>query len=162
MTVDQAVGNRSSASPEPGGGSRYPNILLVEDNPADAELAMIGLRSGPDTSNIHVVRDGEEALDFLHRVGAFAGVPRPDIVLLDLNLPGLSGGELLNSIKADEDLRTIPVVVLTTSDSDQDVRFAYESHANAYMVKPVDFQQFRELLDGFKSYWLSMVCLPKY
>ena len=140
---------------------RAAEILLVEDNPADAELALIGLRADGSINNIHVVRDGEEALEFLHREGDHVNAPRPDIVLLDLNLPGLSGGELLRNIKTDEKLRSIPVIVLTTSDADQDVRFAYASHANAYMVKPVDFQQFHHLLEGFKSYWLSMVCLPQ-
>lgn len=144
----------------PGTVGRPAEILLVEDNPADAELAMIGLRDDAGINNIHVVGDAEEAWEFLKQEGVHAGAPRPDIVLLDLNLPGLSGGELLRSIKSDDDLRSIPVIVLSTSDADQDIRSAYGAHANAYMVKPVDFQQFRRLLEGFKQYWLSMVCLP--
>lgn len=155
------MGDQAITRDPSNGVGRTAEILLVEDNPADAELALIGLRGGGSINNIHVVCDGEEAWEFLHREGDHVDAPRPDIVLLDLNLPGLSGGELLRSIKADENLRSIPVIVLTTSDADQDVRFAYASHANAYMVKPVDFQQFRHLLEGFKSYWLSLVRLPQ-
>ncbi len=161
MTVEQPASDPSIACTTPCTIGRPAEILLVEDNPADAELAMIGLRGDAGINNIHVARDGEEAWEFLTQVGDHAGAPRPDIVLLDLNLPGLSGGELLRNIKTDEDLRSIPVIVLTTSDADQDVRSAYCAHANAYMVKPVDFQQFHHLLQGFKKYWLSMVCLPK-
>ncbi|MDH3299384.1 MAG: response regulator [Acidimicrobiia bacterium] len=161
MTVERSVTSQAIPHGTPGAIGRAAEILLVEDNPADAELAMIGLRDGKDISNIHIVHDGEEAWEFLRREGDHAGAPRPDIVLLDLNLPGLSGVELLRFIKADEDLRSIPVIVLTTSDADHDVRFAYAAHANAYMVKPVDFQQFHQLLDGFKKYWLSIVCLPQ-
>ncbi len=137
-------------------------ILLVEDNPADAELAVIGLRGGSLISNIHIAVDGEDALEFLHRRGAYFDAPRPDIVLLDLNLPGLSGTELLQLMKTDDRLKTIPVVVLTTSDANHDIEHAYAAHANAYMVKPVDFQQFNHLLQGFIQYWLSLACLPRH
>jgi len=161
MTVEQSVRDGTAATHAPVDIGRMAEILLVEDNPADAELAMIGLRGNTTTTNIHVVSDGEEAWEFLRRQGNHANARRPDIILLDLNLPGLSGGELLRGIKADEELRSIPVIVLTTSDADHDVRFAYASHANAYMVKPVDYAQFNLVLEGFKSYWLSAVRLPQ-
>ena len=160
MTGDPSANDRSSAVDISASIGRAVEILLVEDNPADAELAVIGLRQGGRINNIHVAGDGEEAWDFLQRQGNHANAPRPDIVLLDLNLPGLSGSELLRQIKSHEELRSIPVIVLSTSDADQDVQLAYRAHANAYMVKPVDFKQFHSLLDGFNRYWLSMVCLP--
>lgn len=146
----------------------YPNpelgrpvvILLVEDNPADAELVMIGLRSGKLANEIHTVEDGELAMAFLNREDPYGDVPTPDMVLLDLNLPGMDGREVLRRIKSDDRLKTIPVVILTTSDAMPDVAQAYSNYANAYMTKPVDFEQFRELMTGLTDYWFTLVRLP--
>jgi CheY-like chemotaxis protein len=135
-------------------------ILLIEDNPADAELAQIGLRSGKLTNDVHVVIDGEQAMAFLKKQGEFADAPDPDIILLDLNLPGMDGREVLRAIKNDPSLCATPVIVLTTSDAAPDVNGAYASHANAYMTKPVDFEQFHELIQGLQDYWFTLVRLP--
>jgi two-component system response regulator len=135
-------------------------ILLVEDNPADAELARIGLEDGKVNNDVHVVEDGEEALAFLRKEGNFHDAPSPDLVLLDLNLPGLDGRDVLREIKNDPELKAIPVVVLTTSDARPDVVEAYSNFANAYMTKPVDFQQFHDLMVGLKDYWFTLVKLP--
>ena len=160
MYDEQSRGRLTAATITPATAGRAAQILLVEDNPADAELAVIGLRGDDSIDSIHVAEDAEDAWAFLHRQGPYADARRPDLILLDLNLPGLSGGELLKRIKADPSLRSIPVIVLTTSDADQDVRYAYAANANAYMVKPVDFQQFQHLLDSFKQYWLTVARLP--
>ena len=135
-------------------------ILLVEDNPADAELAQIGLRQGKILNQVHVVEDGESAIEFLRREGEHAEAPTPDLILLDLNLPGMDGREVLEVIKGDQTLRLIPVVVLTTSDAELDIRKAYSSYANAYMTKPVNFKQFHELMSGLEDYWFRLVRLP--
>lgn len=141
---------------------RSAEILLVEDNPADAELARIGLRNGKVANDVHVVEDGEEALAFLRREGRYTDAPVPDLVLLDLNLPGMDGRETLRAIKNDPDLKSIPVVVLSTSDAAPDVADAYSNHANAFMIKPVDFAQFHELMTGLKEYWFTLVRLPSH
>jgi len=117
-------------------------ILLVEDSPDDAALTVDALRSGRVHNRISVVDDGVEAMAFLRREGAYADAPRPDLVLLDLNLPRKDGSEVLAEIKADPDLSTIPVVVLTTSEAEEDILRSYKLHANAYVTKPVDFEQF--------------------
>ena len=140
--------------------ARPVEILLVEDNPADAELAQIGLRNGKILNDVHVVEDGESAIAFLRNEGVYQDAPMPDLVLLDLNLPGMDGREVLQEIKSDENLKTIPVVVLTTSDAAPDIRRAYSNYANAYMTKPVDFVQFHELMTGLEEYWFSLVRLP--
>ncbi len=142
------------------GQARPAEILLVEDNPADAELARIGLRDGKVLNYVHVVEDGEQAMAFLRREGVHESAPKPDLVLLDLNLPGMDGREVLHEIKTDADLKTIPVVVLTTSDAAPDVAQAYANYANAYMTKPVDFAQFHNLMTGLKDYWFTLVRLP--
>jgi CheY-like chemotaxis protein len=132
-------------------------ILLVEDNDAHAELVRRSFSLHNLANRIYHVSDGEEALDYLYRRGKFedpASSPRPHVILLDLRLPRIDGLEVLREIKADESLRRIPVVVLTTSDAETDVARAYEAHANSYLVKPVDFQRFSQLMRDFGYYWL--------
>ena len=135
-------------------------ILLVEDSLADIELTKLGLREGRIANNLYVVRDGDSAMAFLRREGDYADVPRPDLILLDLNLPGKDGREVLGEIKADEDLRKIPVVILTTSSAEEDVIRAYGLHANAFMTKPVGFEGFVAVVKGIGDYWFTLVKLP--
>ena len=135
-----------------------PNILLVEDNPDHAELTLRCLEDHPIESRVLHVVDGEAALDFLLRRDSYSDPdtsPRPQMILLDLRLPKVDGLEVLESVKASNDLRRIPVVVLTTSQAEQDVTRAYELHANSYLVKPIDFGELSSLLDDLVSYWLS-------
>lgn len=136
------------------------NILLVEDNPADVRLVREALAESDFVAELHAVSSGEDALAFLRRAGAFPSAPTPDLVLLDLNLPGLRGQEVLVEIKGDPALLSIPVVVLTSSAARQDVLDAYNSHVNAYMVKPTDFEQFLALVSTIRGYWLTSVLLP--
>lgn len=133
-------------------------ILLVEDNEADIELTRQGM--GPLANGMHVVHDGEEAMAFLRRQGPFASRPRPDLILLDLNLPRKDGREVLAEMKADPALKLIPVVVLTTSDSEKDVLHAYAHHVNAYITKPVDFHKFVDVIQKLTNYWFLLVTLP--
>ena len=140
--------------------ARPVEILLVEDNPADVELTVQGLREGKIANNLHVATDGEQALDFLGRAGEYTAAPRPDLILLDLNLPGKDGRDVLAVIKSDETLRQIPVVVLTTSNAESDILKTYNLHANAFMTKPVSFPDFVELVKAISSYWFSLVVLP--
>lgn len=135
-------------------------ILLVEDNPADVLMTRSAFEDFKFANTLHVVEDGVEALAFLRRQGNFAGSPRPDLIMLDLNLPRKSGREVLAEIKSDPALRHIPVVVLTTSKSEQDVLQAYDLHANSYIVKPVGFVNFVEAIKSVKNYWFSLVTLP--
>jgi chemotaxis family two-component system response regulator Rcp1 len=135
-------------------------VLLIEDSPADARLTREALLSGSVPKRINVVSDGAQALDYLRRKGEFAGAHRPDIVLLDLNLPKLGGLEVLRAIKADEDLRSIAVIVLTTSRLPQDINAAYELLANCYIVKPVELDQFYSTMRGIEEFWMSMATLP--
>lgn len=141
--------------------ARPAEILLVEDSPGDVRLMQEALREGKVANRVHVVRDGVEAMAFLRRQGDHADVPRPDLILLDLNLPKKDGREVLAELKADQDLRRIPVVVLTTSRAEEDVLRAYDLHANCYMTKPVDLRQFLDLVKNIEQYWLVMVCLPQ-
>jgi len=136
------------------------DVLLVEDNPGDVRLTQEALRDGKVCNNLHVVEDGAEALAFLHREGKYAEVPRPDLILLDLNLPKKDGREVLASIKTDDDLKRIPVVVLTTSKAEEDVLKAYNLHANCYICKPVDLDQFIGIVRSIENFWLAMVKLP--
>ncbi len=136
-------------------------ILLVEDNPGDVELTREAFEEGKIRNRLHIVGDGVEALAFLRRAGSYAGLPRPDIVLLDLNLPKKSGLEVLGEMKADPDLRTIPVVVLTTSRAEEDVARSYQAHANCYIAKPVDFEKFMVVVRSLEDFWLSVVRLPR-
>lgn len=135
-------------------------ILLVEDNPGDARLLKEALDEGSVSASLDVVRDGEEALLYLQRDGKFFQAPRPDLIFLDLNLPRKDGRELLAEIKNNTDLRRIPVIVLTTSDAEQDVVRAYDLHANSYVRKPVDLEVFFSTIRACQNYWLRMVRLP--
>ena len=141
--------------------SRIIEILLVEDNPGDARLTLEAFREGKVLNNIRVVRDGVEALAYLRRQGPdYADAVQPDLVLLDLNLPKKDGREVLAEIKADERLKKIPVVVLTTSAAEEDVEKAYGSHANCYITKPVDLDRFLAVVHSIDNFWLSLVKLP--
>jgi CheY-like chemotaxis protein len=135
-------------------------ILLVEDSPSDTELTLEALRDFRVRNNVSVVEDGVLALEFLRRQGPYAEAPRPDLIMLDLNLPRKDGREVLAAIKGDERFRSIPVVVLTTSRADQDILRAYQLNANCYINKPVDFNQFLEVVRSIESFWLYIVTLP--
>ena len=135
-------------------------ILLVEDNPGDARLAVEALREAKVGNRLNVVQDGVEAVAFLRREGRYAQAPRPDLILLDLNLPKKDGREVLAEIKADADLKRIPVVVLTTSKAEQDILRMYELHANCYITKPVDLDQFMNVVRSIEEFWLTVVKLP--
>ena len=136
------------------------DILLVEDNPGDVRLTTEALKEAKVVNKLHVVRDGVEALSFLRREGPHAGAPRPDLMLLDLNLPRKNGREVLAEIKNDPALRLIPVVILTTSQAEEDVLKAYNLHANSYIVKPANFEQFLEVVRSIEDFWLKAVELP--
>lgn len=135
-------------------------ILLVEDNPADVRLTLEAFKDGRILNNITVASDGVEAMEVLRREGSHADAARPDIVLLDLNLPRLDGREVLQQVKADEELRRIPVVVLTTSADEQDVLRMYDLHANCYITKPVELDRFLEIVRTIEDFWLTVVRLP--
>lgn len=135
-------------------------VLLVEDNPADARLIAEILRGGPVPKNVRVLGGGDDALRFLRRQGDFLKAPRPHLVVLDLNLPGMNGRDVLREVKNDPDLRCIPVVVFTTSGAPTDVRFAYELQANAYLVKPVGLDAFTGVIRAVEEFWLAKAQLP--
>jgi chemotaxis family two-component system response regulator Rcp1 len=135
-------------------------ILLVEDNPGDVRLTKEALKEYKIINNLSVVMDGEEAIDFLFKKGDYKDAPTPDIILLDLNLPKKDGREVLAEIKNDEKLRTIPVVVLSTSENDMDISSSYYNHANCYITKPVDFDNFIEVVKTLQNFWVSVVKLP--
>jgi two-component system, chemotaxis family, response regulator Rcp1 len=135
-------------------------ILLVEDSPSDAKLTQSALKLAKAINVVHHVEDGVKALEFLRRQGAYARAERPDLVLLDLNLPRKDGREVLTEMKSDPDLKTIPVVVLTTSQAEQDVERSYELHANCYVTKPVNFERFLEVVRSIENFWLTVVALP--
>jgi two-component system response regulator len=139
---------------------RPAHILIVEDNPDDVDLTLEALRSAKLSVSISVVDDGMKALQFLKHTGEYANATIPDLILLDLNLPKINGREVLTRIKADEDLRRIPVVILTTSNDEMDILAAYDSHANAYLTKPVDFQEFIKIVNMVEDFWLTLVKLP--
>jgi CheY-like chemotaxis protein len=141
--------------------SRPVEILLVEDNPGDVRLTREALREGKVRNNLYVVSDGVEALEFLRRQGQHTDAARPDLILLDLNLPRKDGREVLQDIKSDPALRHIPVVVLTSSQADQDIIRAYDLHANCYVTKPVDFEQFIHVVRTIENFWFSIVKLPQ-
>jgi CheY-like chemotaxis protein len=136
-------------------------ILLVEDNPGDVELTREALNTAKVANRLHVVDDGADAVEFLFRRGRFADAPRPDIILLDLNLPKKDGRQVLSEIKSEPSLAQIPVVVLTTSQAEEDIVRAYQLHANCYVTKPVDFNQFLHIVSTIEEFWLSVVKLPK-
>ncbi len=135
-------------------------VLLVEDSPSDARLTQEAFREGKISSKLSIVTDGSEALEYLRRTGKYTAALRPDLILLDLNLPKMDGREVLQQIKTDPALKTIPVVILTTSEADQDVINAYELHANCYIRKPVDLARFLEIIGAIESFWLTVVKLP--
>ena len=136
-------------------------ILLVEDNPGDVRLTQEVLKDGKVRNNMSVVMDGVDAISFLQQTGEYAGAPRPDIILLDLNLPKKDGREVLAEIKADSNLKHIPVVVLTTSSAEQDIFRSYDLHANCYVTKPVDLDQFIKVMKMIEDFWLTIVKLPR-
>jgi two-component system, chemotaxis family, response regulator Rcp1 len=136
------------------------DILLVEDNPGDARLAQEALKEGRVPSRLKVVVDGVEAMNYLRRESAYGDAPRPHLVLLDLNLPRKDGRQVLAEMKADPELRRIPVVVLTTSQADQDIMRSYDLHANCYITKPVDLDRFISVVRSIEEYWCSVVTLP--
>lgn len=136
------------------------DILLVEDNPGDVRLTREALSEGKFWHNLYVVEDGEAAMAFVHQEGKYADAPRPDLILLDLNLPRLDGREVLVLLKSDENLKRIPVVILTTSQAEEDILRAYNLSANCYITKPVDFDQFIKVVRAVEEFWLTVVKLP--
>lgn len=143
-----------------GEGSRPIEILLVEDNLGDIRLTEEALREGKVWNRVNKVEDGVEALAFLRKQGNYTSVPRPDLILLDLNLPKKDGREVLGEIKEDPNLRRIPVVVLTTSKAEEDIIKSYDLHVNSYVTKPVDFNKFLNIIRSIEDFWLSVVKLP--
>jgi CheY-like chemotaxis protein len=136
------------------------DVLLVEDDPGDVLMTREAFELSPISSTLHVVSDGEQAMHFLRRTNAFTGAPRPGLILLDLNLPRLGGLEVLAEVKADRDLLTIPVVVLTTSQAETDILASYQLHANAYITKPANFDQFTQAIRQVDDFFLTLVKLP--
>ncbi len=135
-------------------------ILLVEDNPGDVRLTREALKDGKIVNNLHIAEDGVEALAFLRREGKYRDAVRPELILLDLNLPKKDGREVLAEIKADKDLKRIPVVILTSSAAEQDIVKSYNLHANCYVTKPVDLDQFINVVKSIEYFWLTVVRLP--
>lgn len=135
-------------------------ILLVEDNPGDVRLTLEILKDGKVNNNMHVVKDGLEALSFLRGEGEFADAPQPHLILLDLNLPGKNGREVLAEIRGDKNLKHIPVIILTTSNAEQDILNAYDLHANCYITKPIDLNRFISVIKSIENFWLTIVKLP--
>ncbi|MBU7042518.1 MAG: response regulator [Theionarchaea archaeon] len=135
-------------------------ILLVEDSPGDVRLTIEALKEGKVHNNMHVAKDGVEAMAFLHRKGEFTQAPRPDLILLDLNLPKKDGREVLKEIKEDKNLKRIPVVILTISTAEEDILKTYNLHANCYITKPVDLDQFIRVVKSIEDFWLEIVKLP--
>ena len=136
-------------------------ILLVEDNPGDVLLTQEAFRESHLAHRLSTVEDGEQASRFLYRLGEYRDAPRPDVILLDLNLPKKDGRELLAEIKEDAALRHIPIIVLTTSDAEQDVWKAYKLHANCYLTKPINLDEFLRKIRSLEDFWLTVVSLPK-
>lgn len=142
------------------GNSRAAEFLLVEDNPGDVRLTREALRESKLANNLSVVNDGVEAMAFLRREGKYASAARPDLILLDLNLPRKGGREVLAEIKADPSLKRIPVVVITSSEAEQDILATYNLHVNCYVTKPVDLDQFIKVVRSIETFWLTIVKLP--
>lgn len=140
--------------------NRVVEILLVEDNPGDVDLTREALTRGKVIFNLNVVSDGQDAMNFLHRKGSFADAPTPDVILLDLNLPGKDGREVLVEIKQDDELKHVPVIIMTSSQAEEDIARSYACHANCYVTKPVDLQQFLKVVASVEEFWLSVVKLP--
>ena len=135
-------------------------ILLVEHKPGDADLSREALYNSKFTNELHIAEDGVKAMAFLRQEKGFENAPRPDLIFLDLNLPKKDGREVLEEIKTDQNLKTIPVVILTTSEADEDILKSYELHANCYITKPLDLKQFFKVVKSIKEFWLSIVVLP--
>lgn len=140
--------------------SRQVEFLLAEDNPGDVRLTQEALRESKISNNLNVVKDGVEALAFLRKEGQYADAPTPDVVLLDLNLPKKDGREVLAEIKSDPQLKRIPVVIVTSSEAEKDILRTYDLHANCYVSKPVDLDQFIKVIQAIESFWLTIVKLP--
>ena len=140
--------------------SRPIEILLVEDNAGDVRLVKEALEENKFLNNLHVARDGAEAMEFLHKEGKYANAVRPDLILLDLNLPKKDGREVLAEVKVDEDLKRIPVVIMTISKAEEDILKTYNLHANCYITKPIDLDQFIKVVKSVESFWLAIVELP--
>ena len=136
-------------------------ILLVEDNPGDVRLTREAMAEANVLNNLHVAADGEQALQFLNREGPYQDAPRPDLILLDLNLPRKDGREVLRVIKSTAELKRIPVVILTTSKADEDIARTYDLHANCYITKPMDLDQFINVVKHIEGFWLGIVALPE-
>jgi chemotaxis family two-component system response regulator Rcp1 len=141
-------------------GAKLVDILVVEDNPGDARLIMEVLKSNKIYNTLQVVKDGVEAMDFLNKKGKFADAPRPDLILLDLNLPRKDGREVLQEIKSDDRYKQIPVVVMTMSQAEEDILRSYKLHANCYVIKPIDLDQFVKVVESIEDFWFSLVKLP--
>ena len=137
-------------------------ILIVEDSPSDVFLVKEALKQTAKTCRVHVVSDGVEAMDFLRNQGPYGQAPRPDLILLDLNMPRKDGREVLLEIKNDEKLKSIPVLVLTSSSADQDIHKAYSLHANCYITKPADFARFKAVISAIQGFWFGNVTLPPH
>jgi two-component system, chemotaxis family, response regulator Rcp1 len=135
-------------------------ILMVEDSPSDAFIAEEALKRSGGFSNIHIVHDGVEAMAFLRQQGQYFDSPRPDLILLDLNMPRKDGREVLAEVKGDDKFRCIPIIVFTSSTAEQDISKAYELHANCYITKPTDFSKFKELIKTIENFWFTNVTLP--
>lgn len=138
------------------------DILLVEDNPGDRRLTVEALKEAKIRNELYEVENGVEAMAFLRKEGNYGAVPRPDLILLDLNLPKMDGREVLREIKEDVHLKSIPVVILTTSEAEEDIIKTYESHANCYITKPVDLDQFIKVVKSIETFWLTIVQLPAH
>ena len=143
-----------------GAPKRTVEILLVEDNPGDVRLTEEVLKEAKIATRLNTVRDGEEAMAYVRREGPHAGASRPDLILLDLNLPRKDGREVLNELKADEELRRIPVIVLTTSMAEPDILMSYDLHANCYIHKPIEFEEFSNTIHAIQQFWLLTAQLP--
>ena len=144
-----------------GGGTKVVDVLLVEDDPGDVLMTREAFEHHKIRNHLHVVNDGEQALQFLHRTGEYASAPRPGLILLDLNLPRRDGLEVLAELKEDPALRVIPVVILTTSQADEDILRSYALHANAYVSKPVDFERFMDVIRQIDNFFITVVELPR-
>jgi two-component system, chemotaxis family, response regulator Rcp1 len=147
-------------TPQPSNAARPVQILIVEDNPADARLVREVMRDSKVLNEIHWVPDGVEALAFLRRQGKYPNAPRPNLIFLDLNMPRKDGREVLREIKDDDSLRRIPIVVMTSSQAEEDVARAYDQHANCYVRKPIDFEQFHSVVKTLENFWFATVELP--
>ncbi len=141
---------------------KFVEILLIEDNPGDARLTQEALKEGRVRNNLHIVYDGEEATDFLFKRKQYQNAPRPDLIILDLNLPKKNGQEVLAEIKADDNLKSIPVIVLTISKAEQDIIKSYNLHANCFLIKPIDLNKFFDVVRSIEDFWLTLVKLPAH